>query len=176
MPVAVPAGEYELHASIDLGTPFGVIEDVTTVTIAPPSADILEKRLKELESEDSEVRRLALIQLRYFRSDGEKVVPALLGRLEDKDPTIRMVALSVFSAFPQQAKEHLDLFLGLLRAELGVSLSEKVQAAYLLARHAPWDEEVLAAILKAEEAGGSRRVSFSSARKQYQRRFPKEQE
>jgi HEAT repeat protein len=172
--VDVAAGEYELTASVDLGDPFGLIEETHPVTVVVPSGDVLAERLEELKSEDEEARRRALIDLRYFRSEHEQVVPVLLDLLDDESERIRMVALSVLGSYREQAVRHLDLFLSILGDTEERSDSERVQAAYLIARMAPNEARYREALeAAAESAGDPRAVSFRAALAQFQRRHPK---
>jgi hypothetical protein len=175
--VDVATGEYEVHASVELGTPFGVVEATEKVSILVPAEEILEQRLAELTSEDPQVVRAALVDLRYFRSDGDKVAPALLSMLDHEDDMLRMVALSVLNAYPDHAKKHLDLFLEILADTEGRTTSERVQAAYLVARNAPAGEKYRAALEAAvENADDTYVVSYRSALRMYDRRHaPKEE-
>ena len=146
MPVAVPTGEYTLLYSLDLSPVFGVLEYEETVEIAQPPADILEKRLEQISSEDATARRAAIADLRYFPDEGERIVPALVAALKKADDSARPLILSVLSAFPAQAAEYLDTFLGILETGKGY---EPVYAAQLLARMAPADEMIRKAMEKA---------------------------
>ncbi|MBD3161784.1 MAG: hypothetical protein GF328_06730 [Candidatus Latescibacteria bacterium] len=174
MPVDVAAGEYELTASVDLGEPFGLIEETHPVELVVPSGDVLAERLEELKADDEEVRRRALIDLRYFRSEHETVVPVLLDLLNDESERIRMVALSVLGSYREQAAGHLELFLSILEDTERRSVSERVQAAYLIARLAPNEGRFREALeAAAEDKDDPRVVSFRSALSQYLRRHPK---
>ena len=167
--MAVPSGEYELTASVDLSPVFGVLTKKTTVTVARPRDDILDVRLKELASGDpSEVRR-AIYDLRYFPKDGERIVPALVSVLEGKDANLRQAAISVFGSFPKGAAEHLDLILSIATDTEGGYA--RGRAAYLLARFAPQDEKYEKALTDGVKSSeGSLKRQFESALDQYRRR------
>ena len=149
MPVAVPTGHYDLEASVDLHPVFGKFEQLGTIDFVTPSERILEDRLAQLEADSVNARRAALIDLRYFREDGEKVFPKLMACLNDEDAGIRMIALSVMMAYPKQAAEHVDTFIEILLGDESVSMSEKSNAANLLGRYVPVSDKVGAALEKA---------------------------
>lgn len=148
----MPAGQYDLEASIDLSPVLGKIVQLGTVDLVIPSEKILEERLTQLTSEDVNVRRAALIDLRNFREDGEAVFPKLMVCLDDEDSNIRMLTLSVMMAYPTQAAEHVDTFIEILLGDESVGLSEKSNAASLLAYYVPVSEKVGAALEKAYAA------------------------
>ena len=167
--MAVPSGEYELTASVDLSPIFGVLTKKTSVTVARPRDDILDVRLKELTGEDVNARRKALYDLRYFPKQGAKIVPALVQVLTGDDANLRPAALSVLGAFPKEAAGHLDLILSITTGE--GNDSERGGAAYLLARIAPKDgkyEKALTDGVKSSEGNLKRR--FESALGLYRRR------
>lgn len=169
MPVAVPSGHYEIEAVIDLSPLFGKIEHIGAVDVEIPSEKVLSDRLAQLASEDVNQRRLALIDLRYFRNDAERVVPALVACLDDEEETIRMVALSVLGAYPEQAANHMERFFEILEGEGGVSV--RANAAYLIARLAPVSERTEEAIAKAlDGADANLKQRLESAMTMYKRR------
>ena len=169
MPVAVPTGRYEIEATVDLSPLFGTIEHHGTVDVVVPSEKVLADRLAQLESEDVNQRRAALLDLRYFREDAEKVVPAIIKCFDDEEETIRMYALSAMSAYPAQAPTYVDRYFEILAGEDGVSV--RGYAAYLLGRFAPVSdraEQALLAALEGAEANLKSRVE--SALTTYRRR------
>ena len=149
MPVAVPTGHYDLEVSLDLSPVLGKYDSIATVDLVVPTERVLDDRLAQLESDDVIVRRSALIDLRYFREDGDRVFPKLLARLADEDSNIRMLALSVMMAYPAHTAEHADTFIAILHGDESVSVSEKSNAAMLLSRYIPPSEKVGAALEKA---------------------------
>jgi HEAT repeat protein len=149
VPVAVPTGSYELRASLDLSPVLGVIEHAETLIVTRPPADILDRRLEELSSENGSVRRTAVYDLRYFPEDGERIVPFLLNCLKDREGSVRLAALSVLTAFPKEAAEHVDVYLAILGGGDAVVKYERASAAYLLGRVAPKSEEVEKALRNA---------------------------
>jgi HEAT repeat protein len=164
VPVAVPTGSYELHASLDLSPVFGVVEHTETLTVDRPPADVLDQRLGELASEDANARRKAVYDLRYFPEDGERVVPAVVKCLSDLEESVRLAALSVLAAFPGEAAEHTDVFLGILCGTESASKYERGSAAYLLGRVAPASEEVEKALREAaasEDETVNRRAEYA---------------
>lgn len=169
MPVAVPTGNYEIEASVDLSPLFGKIEHFGAVDVVLPSEKILNDRLAQLESEDVNQRRMALIDLRYFREDAEKVVPALVACLDDGEEVIRMVALSVLMAYPEQAAAHVERFYSMLESEDGVSV--RGNAAYLISRVAPVSDRAEQALMNAlESADENLKSRIESALTTYRRR------
>jgi hypothetical protein len=137
--VEVPSGTYDLEVSVDLSPVFGVIEHKDKVVVEQPGADVLEQRLKELASEDANVRRQAVLDLRYFKEDAARVVPALLGRLEDPDASNVRMVLSVLMAYPEEAGGSATTFLRFLKSD---DVSMRSMAAQLLGRVAPRSEEI----------------------------------
>ncbi len=171
MPVAVPTGRYDLEASIDLKPVLGRIEHLGAIDLVIPSKKILEERLAQLESGIVNTRRAALVDLRHFPEDGETVFPKLMACLEDEDAGIRMLALSVMTAYPTRAAEQADRFIGILTGDESVSTSEKANAAYLLSRFAPVSEKVGAALEQAlAEADDSLKTRLKYAVENYRRR------
>lgn len=171
MPVAVPTGRYDLKASVDLRPVFGEIEQFSAVDFVAPTEKILEERLAQLESENVSVRRNALIDLRYFPKDGEVVFPELMACLDDEDPNIRLIALSVMMAYPAQAAEEVDTFIEILLGDESVSMSEKSNAANLLGRYVPVSKEVGEALEKAwAAADGNLKLRMKYAVEAYRKR------
>jgi HEAT repeat protein len=167
--VDAPSGKYELHASVDLGHLFGVIEHQATIEIVQPGPAALDERLKQLESEDPNVRRTALIDLRYFKKDADRVVPAVVGRLDDEDANVRMIAMSVLISYPKGAAEHHEKILEIL--ECAEAISVRSMAVQLLARSAPSSDAVEAALVKALEKTDDRyRRLFESQLQRYRQR------
>ncbi len=167
----MPTGRYDLEASLDLSPVYGKLDHVTTVDITVPSEAVLAERLEQLKSEDVNVRRGALIDLRYFRQDGDKVFPALLECLSDTESVIRMVALSVMMAYPKQATEHVDTFIAIVEGGPEVSVSERSNAIYILARYVPPSEMITEVLEKAwENADESFKPRMQSAIEQYRKR------
>ena len=78
MPVAEPSGEYEVDLSVDLSAVYSNLTDRQTLTITQPPADILDRRLAEVKSEDVNTRRAAVSDLAFFAKDGDRVFPALV--------------------------------------------------------------------------------------------------
>jgi hypothetical protein len=162
VPVAVPTGSYEVTARVDLTPLFGVVETTRTVELTRPPADVLDRRLAELSAEKEAVRRTAAYQLRYFPDDGERIVPALLTRLEDEESSVRLAALSVLGSFGDEAAEHVDRYLAIL--ESGKTSYEKASAANLLGRVAPASETVeraLRAAAASEDPTVERRAEYA---------------
>ena len=169
--MAVSTGHYDIEVSVDLNPVLGKIEQVATVDLVIPSKKILAERLAQLDSEDVNVRRTALIDLRYFREDGDQVFPRLISCLKDEEAVIRMVALSVMMAYPKQTADHVGTFIGILEGGEEVSLSERSNAAWLLARYVPPSEEVGAALEKAyAEADENLKLRMRSAIDSYRKR------
>lgn len=169
MPVAVPTGEYELKAAIDLSPVFGEIEHECAVPVTTPPENVLDRRLEQLASDDPNVRRIAVIDLRYFPGHGDRVFPALLGALDDEEPAVRSIALSVMISYPAQAAAHADVYLEILLGDRAAA--EKATAAYLVGRFAPASPEAEAALTKAiDDAPEAYRPRFESALNQYRSR------
>jgi len=167
--VAVPSGEYELTASVDLSPLFGVLSKKTSVTVARPRDDILDVRLEELAGADANLRRRALYDLRYFPKQGDRVVPALVAILEGDDASLRPAAIGVLGAFPKEAAGHLDLILSITTGK--GSESERGGAAYLLARIAPKDDRYEKALTDGVESSeGYPKRQFEGALGLYRRR------
>jgi hypothetical protein len=166
----VPAGEYRLAVSLDLSPVFGIVKAETVLSVSPPPADILTRRLEELGSPDIVVRRTALLDLRYFPKDGARVGPALLAALDDPDGSIRSLAVSVLNAFPKEAAAATDRLLAILASKEAAS-HERQNVAFLLARVAPPSKEVETALVKAVEAAEEiLRANFENALANYRRR------
>jgi HEAT repeat protein len=173
--MAVPSGRYELTASVDLSPVFGILEHNATVDVVIPGPDAINDHLKSLASEDKNVRRTALIALRYFKEDAERVVPALLTCVKDPELNIRTIALSVLMSFQTQAKEHLDVFMKILSGGKDVDFSEKSMAVQALCRLAPSSDEVDAAMVKAlAESPENYKALFESQLKRYRQRTKRE--
>jgi len=167
--VAVPSGKYELSASVDLSPLFGVIASTQTVDVKVPGPEVLDEHLKDLESEDANVRVQAIYKLRYFKPDAERVVAALASALEDPEEGVRAAAMSVFNSYPEHAKKHLDVFVKLLSTG---GNRQRYTACSLLARVAPWDEKILAAMKAAKEAGPTNyETAFQSTIDRYVRKY-----
>ncbi|MEN8151581.1 MAG: HEAT repeat domain-containing protein [Planctomycetota bacterium] len=172
--MAVPTGEYDLVASVDLSPLFGVLETESKVSLTRPGAEVLDQRLKELASDDPNVRRRALYDLRYFPKEGERIVPELVKALSDGDEHVRGAALSVFYAFPDAAREQVDLVLGIVTGD--GSESERGRAAYFVARFAPEDPKVEKALIDAvESAEGPVKRRLQGALDYYRRMHPKKE-
>jgi hypothetical protein len=173
VPVAVPAGRYNLLVSVALKPVFARIDKLTTIDLVVPSENVLEVRLAELESEDMMTRQEALMDLRFFPDDGEQVFPRLLACLEDEAGNIRTMALSVMQDYPLQVAEHVDTFIEMLLGDESVSNSEKVRAAYLLGKCGPLSEKVRAALEKAfADADGKLKVRLKYGVDAYRKRAP----
>jgi len=169
--VAVPTGEYDATAKVDLSPVLGVIENLISVEIRQPEGDVLATRLEELQSEEANVRRRAAIDLRYFPEDGEKVVPALLGRLDDESGYVRSASLSVLASYPEQAGKHADRFLSILEGGEKTTIGERLGAAHLLARTAPLDPRYEAALQAAlKSATEIYQLSYQAALTNFRRR------
>jgi len=169
--VAVPTGDYDLIASVDLSPVFGVLTYEGTVSVRRPGADVLGQRLRELAGDDAKARRRALLDLRYFPDHGDRVVPALIGVLEGDDENLKYLALSVLGSYPKEVAGHLDLILGIATGK-GKD-NERGGAAYLLARVAPKKEEYEKALAEGVESSeGYMKRRFESALKLYRRRHP----
>ena len=167
--MAVPTGEYEMTASVDLTPLFGVIEHKTTVTITRPPENALDVRLEQLNSEDANVRQRALYDLRYFPKEGNRIVPRLVEILESDDANLRSAAISVFNAFLKEAAAHLDLLVGIATGE--GSVNERGGAAYLVARVAPKDEKYEKVLTDGVESSeGYMKRRFEGALSYYRRR------
>lgn len=172
--MAVPTGDYELTATVDLSPYFGLVTHSGEIHIDLPPADLLEQRLQELDSESEETRRLALLELRHFKHAAERVLPAVLDRLEDGSPAVRSTALSVLAYYRVQAIEHVEVFLRFL--EEGETDPERVNAAYALASLAPVSPEIEKVLVDAfEGAAESQKMRFESALRNYRRRAKAEE-
>ncbi len=168
--MAVPAGEYEIRASLDLTPLFGVLTCANPVSVYEVPADILERRLAELGSENAALRRNALIDLRNFRDDGDVVVPAVLKLVSDADESIRGLALSVLQSFPKQAVGVIDVVLPILESKT-VSTYERSSAGWIVARFAPASERAEKALAAALEAAEENyRPQYENMLKQYRTR------
>ena len=169
MSVAVPTGEYAVECSLDLTPLFDVVRHTETVEVVLPGPNLLDERLSQLDSEDGNVRYRAVLDLRYFTTEGARVVPALLQSLKDPEMRVRNVALTAFYRFPKEAAEHIDVFLGILQGN--VSIGEKANAAYVLGRFAPVDAKYEKALVSAKAAAEDNyKPRFSSALTAYRRR------
>ena len=111
MPVAEPSGEYLVHCTLDLSPHFGKLETKNTITLTRPPKNILDLRLAELKSGDKEVRLSAATDLYYFTDHGDRVFPALISLLEDPDEDLRQEALYAMGGFPDQIRDHMDLYI-----------------------------------------------------------------
>jgi len=158
VPVAEPSGEYTATCSVDLSPAFGTIVSERKITITRPPADILDRRLEELRSEDENTRRAAAIDLSYFENDGERVFPALLECFKSAKGPLRSTALLSMGSYPEQIAAQSALFVKLLLDE---KESESIHrsAAYYLAQYAPIDGNVQKALDKTKEAYKESRYS-----------------
>jgi HEAT repeat protein len=161
----VPSGKYEVLASVDLSPLFGEVNGKAEVEVSVPGKEILDQRLRQLKSEDANVRRTALIDLRYFKRDADVVAPALVERLDDPDLMIRRIAVSVLMSYPEHAAKHCDKVLPMLHHE---DQSMRYMAAQLLGRCAPKSDAVEKALEKAlEEAPENYARIFESSLTNY---------
>jgi hypothetical protein len=172
----VPAGRYDLEASLDLKPFFGRLDHIGVVRLEVPGEKILDQRLAQLGSEDAGARRAALIDLRYFRQDGDKVFPLLMKCVQkDPDPNIRMIALSVMMAYPDHVAKHEDVYIGILFGD-DASMSEKSNAAMLLSRYVPVSDKVGAVLEKAwAEADENMKLRLRYSLENYRERAKAEQ-
>ena len=167
--MAVPTGEYDLTASVDLTPLFGVIEKKTTVSVTRPGKNVLDEQLKKLDGGEPNARVRALYDLRYFPKEGARIVPVLVKILKGEDASLRGAAISVLGAFPAEMAEHLDLVISIIAGD--GSESERSNAAYLLARVAPKDERCEKALLDAASSSeGTMKPRFDGALNNYRRR------
>lgn len=151
VPVAVPTGNYEVTCVIDLNPFFGVVTKKATLDLVAPGPEGVDQRLKELSSEDKDVRRTALFDLMYFPKSKEKVFAALLPLLDDPDGGFRAMVISVMSSFPHQAMKHVDRFIEIALDEKR-DVSERGSAAWFLAQSAPASEKVEKCLAKLAES------------------------
>lgn|GEM_PF-2414117 len=151
MPVAEPSGGYDLLCAVDLSPLYGKIEEKHSIVITQPPADILDRRLAELESENPVVRSTAVRDLAYFEGQGPRVFPALAACLDDPSEAVATSAIYSLYYYPEQIKANPACFLKVLRNR------EKPQqvrnrAAYYLGRFAPKNAQIEKALKKAVEA------------------------
>jgi hypothetical protein len=166
----VPAGEYRLAVSLDLSPLFGAVNAETDISVTPPPADILSRRIAELKASDVATRRNALLDLRWFPQEGARVAPAVLAVLDEPDDSIRSAALNTLGSFPKEAAAASDRILALLSVE-GAADYVRQSAARLLSRVAPPSKEVEEALAKAvASAEGNARLNYESALASYRRR------
>jgi len=151
VPVAEPSGEYSVNCSIDLSPLYGKIEERKSVAITQPPADILERRLAELDSKEANERIAAARDLAYFEGQGERAFPALLTCLEDPVESVATSALYSMNSYSDQIAKHHDVFLQMLRNQKTLPRFRD-RAAYYLGRFAPADSaEVLEALEEAKK-------------------------
>jgi len=143
--VAVPSGTYDARVELDLG-PLGRFERDLSLAITAPPADVLARRLRQLESEDPAERLAAVCDLAWFERDADRVVPAIVRCLSDPDRDIRQGALGAFFAFPEAAYRHRDRILALVRGGPDVHLDTRQTAAILAANLTPYAQDVEAAL------------------------------
>jgi HEAT repeat protein len=180
VPVAEPSGEFETKCSIDLSPVYGTIEETKTVTITQPPADILDKRLAELESEDAGVRSMAASDLAFFEGEGERVFPALVTCLGDGSEGVRTSALYSLYSYPEQIAANHGVFLKMVRdTELEGRFRER--AAFYLGRFGPaGDREILKVLeeaLKSQKENPEGQFSmYAYAIQEYKRRMKTEAE
>jgi hypothetical protein len=165
----VPTGEYDLTAKVDLSPVFGVLEHKQKIRLTQPGADVLEKRLAALDSDDAKVRRTAIYDLRYFPKEGAKVVPKLIEIVKSGDKTLVPAALSVLGAYQKEALEHIDLLVSIMSGD--GSASERMGAAYLVGRIAKKDPKIEQALVDGvESTEGTLKQRFEYALSTYRRR------
>jgi HEAT repeat protein len=164
VPVAEPSGEYDLLCSVDLSPLYGKIEEKKSVAITQPPADILDRRLAELESEDVGVRSTAASDLAYFEGEGERVFPALLTCLDDPEEDVAQSALYSLYYYPVQIKAHTEYFLKLL-CDMEKPQRFQERAAYYLGRYGDASAKVEKALEEAvkanENPSSSRRLEYA---------------
>jgi hypothetical protein len=153
--VAVPTGTYDVALSVDLSPVFEPLAAKKRVEIVQPGPNALDRRLKEIATEEGMARIEALRDLRFFPDQGERIVAALLPLLDDPDLPIRSEALSVITGFPEQALKHLDRFLALAADETR-EIHERGWAARFLAWHAPIEKRVEDCLAKLAESSDPR--------------------
>jgi len=175
VPVAEPSGEYEIACSVDLSPVFGKIENKTTVTITQPPADILDRRLKELESDDVDTGVKAARDLSYFEKDGARVFPALLAHLDDPDESIRMSVFSAMTRYTDQIKDHVDIFLEILGNKEESDYFRQMSAS-CVSYYAALSADVEEALKQALESykGHDYESAFKYYLERYQERMKKE--
>ena len=164
MLAAVPSGEYEIRATLDLTPVFGKIETIETRRIEPPPADAFERRLAELRSRDPLVRRKAISDLPYFGRQRKRVGPALIACLADPDGVVRRMILAILQGFRAEAAENAGTILGILESRSGRVRGERTNAALLVSRTTPPSARALAALEGAlKDAEEWERTIFRSA-------------
>ncbi len=171
MLAAVPSGEYEVRASLDLTPVFGKIETVEIRKIVPPPPDAFERRLAELASEDPTVRRAALSDLPFFGTRRKEVGPVLVSCLRDPDGILRRMALAMLQGFKDVAAAHAGTILGILESREGRVRGERTNAALLVSRTTPASDRARAALEQSvEDAEPWERSIFRSALDAYRTR------
>jgi hypothetical protein len=176
VPVAEPSGEYQVLCTLDLSPLCGKLETINEVTIIQPPADILDRRLAELNSEDENVRLQAVRDLYFFEDHGDRVFPALLTRYVDSGEAQRIEILSSMGSFPDHIKDHIDLFIEIVnnRDESGDVVDF---AAYYLGQYGPRDDRVEKALEDAAAAHSESDFSESMkyALERYRKRVKREE-
>lgn len=171
MPVAEPSGEYEVLCLVDLSPIYGEIKQKTVLNIIRPPKDILEIRLKELESKDKSIQQRAAYDLAHFPEQGERVFQALLSHLNDPDEDLQTAVFSSMGNYKEQVKNHLALYLKILKDEKASEYFRSSSASNI-SLYAPIDpktEQALEDALKAFQ-GHSYESSFKYYLQRYQKR------
>ncbi len=150
--MAVPTGDYEAHGRIDLSPVFGVLTHAGDLRIEQPPANILDRRLAELESKDPSVRIEALTDLSNFPNAEKRIGPVLEKLLHSEEPELRSGTLSTLFSFPATAKRLTDEFVKLL-AKSSRPPYERSMAVWLLSNYAPKSKRVETVLLAASRCG-----------------------
>lgn len=167
--MAVPTGEYELTARIDLSPVFGVLEHRKILRIDTPPPDLLKRRLADLKSDDPKVCRAALRDLRYFPKDGKRIVPAIVKLLKRDLDKVKTNALYTLRSYPEMAARYCRVYLRILLSD--APASERAAAGELLGRVAPKHQDIEKALVEGMEASrGYLKTQYERALREYRRR------
>jgi len=151
VPVAEPSGEYTVTCSVDLSPLFGKIVSEKKITITQPPADILEKRLAELRSDNEQTRISAAHDLAHFQKDAERVFPALQTCFGSADDPLKNAAFNSMGSYADQIAVHFEFFIKIL-GDSKHHDSIRARTVMYLSGYGPIDPRIQTALDEAKEA------------------------
>lgn len=101
-----------MRLSLDLPPLLGVVSETFPIRLERPGPEALEECIAGVRSGRADERFKAVDELAYFTDDGDRVVPVLIGLLEDR--LFRSNALDALVSFPEHAAKHTDRYLAIV--------------------------------------------------------------
>jgi HEAT repeat protein len=111
----VPDGKYVAKVSLDAGPYLGVVEGENAITIKNPSIETLQRHIKELDSEVSDVKTDAARQISTYGLDATNAVPKLIALTSDGDAQVRSAACGALGSIRQETDAVVDALLSSIK-------------------------------------------------------------